>query len=358
MRPALSRATGVGTYLLNLVSALSILDQENAYHLFSSSWKERLPLLTYGSNFTLHDKRWPVRILNPLWNYFAMPGLDTMLGITLQITHSPTPIVLPSEKARSITMVHDLFFYQHPRQVVREMRSYCRLVKANCARSDAIIAVSEYTKSRILELLDVPASKIHVIRHGADPFFEQRASENEIKLLRTEYRIEKPYLLFAGTREPRKNLERLLTAFHNFSHDVQLVLAGPEGWGPDRWKSLVTNRVVLTGYLTREALRALYQGALAFVFPSLEEGFGLPMLEAMASGTPVAASRIPVFQEIGGDAFLSFDPADIEEIRSALDSIVADAALRTTLIEKGAIRAKAFSWKEAARQTLELYRML
>lgn len=359
MRPALSSPTGVGVYVLNLAAALAAIDRQNEYHLFSSSWKQRYPPHNYGDRFHLHDRRWPVRLLTLGWNRLYWPPIETLLGTTVDVVHSPTPLLIPSRHAHNITTVHDLYFYENPEHTVREIkRDYAALVRKHCALSDAIITVSEYTKLRLMEILNIPASRIYPIYHGADDYFGEPASENETAQVRKNIGISRPYFLFVGTKEPRKNLPLLLEAFRKMTEDVELVLAGPRGWEEEPWRKLVTDRVRVAGYVTKAELRALYRGATALVMPSKEEGFGLPLLEAMASGAPVIASDIPVFREIANDACLRFESGSAEALLAAMQRLIHDAEFTQTLIQKGRERVKQFSWAETARKTLELYQNL
>ena len=357
MRPALSSATGVGVYLQNLISALSEVDQQNEYYLFSSSWKERYPPVSHAVNFKICDKHWPVRILNFTWNHLSLPPIEYFLKTSIQVVHSPTPLVIPTRKARTITTVHDLYFFKNPDQTVREMRSdYPKMLKKNCLKSDAIIAVSDYTKKQLIELVGVPSSRIYTIRHGMDSFYLERASTAEKSEALQRLGISLPFLLFVGTQEPRKNLSVLLEAFENLREDVSLVIAGPPGWGIQQME--IPKKAILTGYLPRNDLRALYQQASAIVFPSLEEGFGLPLIEGMASETPVIASQIPAFQEVANQSCIYFDPTSPEELAEKIRSVLHDQLLRETLIAKGKERVKKFSWKETAQKTLDLYNSL
>jgi glycosyltransferase involved in cell wall biosynthesis len=354
MRPALSRPTGVGSYLQNLVSALAAIDSQNQYHLFSSSWKERFPAVFYGSNFKIHDHRWPVRLLNYGWNHLSFPRIESLLKGSIDVAHSATPLVIPARNARIVTTVHDLYFYKHPEAVVREMQSdYPDLLKKHCLRSDAIIAISDYTKSQLIELLEIPSSRIYTIRHGVDPYYLARTPSSDV-LKRLE--IPGPYLLFVGTREPRKNISVLLESYRNLNEEVFLVLAGPAGWGAE--EKDFPKGVIVTDYLSKNDLRVLYQKASAVVFPSLEEGFGLPLVEGMASEVPVIASRIPATIEICNDSCAYFDPADAGELTEQIRAVLGNNELRERLIARGKERVKKFSWKETAQKTLDLYMSL
>ncbi len=357
MRPALSSATGVGVYLENLVSALAEIDDQNQYHLFSSSWKERFPKKAYAPNFRIHDQRWPVNALNYAWNHFSWPSVELLLNRNLHVTHSPTPLLMPAKRARKITTVMDLHFYLHPEDTVREIRrDYPALAKQHCLKSDAIIAISEHTKQQLVAHLGIASSRIYTIHLGADLFYAEPSLQEEITLAKNRHGIRSPYFLFVGTQEPRKNLRTLLQAFHRFKEEIQLVLAGPEGWNTGSWSDLLTERVIRTGYVSRQDLRVLYQQSIALIMPSLEEGFGLPILEAMAAGTPVIASAIPVFEEIGGDSFLSFDPVKPQDLYAQMQALYSDSGFRQALVAKGKESVQKFSWHDTAHKTLEIYR--
>lgn len=359
VRPALSSPTGVGVYVLNLVGALAAIDTQNEYHLFSSSWKQRYPPHNYGDRFHLHDRRWPVRVLNFAWNRFSWPAIESLLGTAIDVAHSPTPLLMPSKHAHGVTTVHDLFFYEHPEQTIREVkRDYATLVRKHCEQADAIITVSEYTKLRLIETLNIPASKIHVIHPGSDSFFEKAAENEDVDNTRKKIGVTRPYFLFVGTAEPRKNLPLLLEAFGSLAQEVDLVLAGLHGWEEQTWRNMVTDRVHIAGYVTKSELRALYQDCVGVVQPSKEEGFGLPLLEAMASGAPVIASDIPVFREVANDAALLFESGSVEALRAAMQTILEDSQAAKILVEKGRERAKHFSWLDTARKTLDLYKHL
>jgi glycosyltransferase involved in cell wall biosynthesis len=358
MRPVLSRATGVGVYLYNLVRGLACLDSENAYHLFSSSWKERFQQIPAGKNIYIHDKHWPVRVLTYSWNHFSYPPIESLVDVPLDVVHSPTPLVIPSRTARKITTVHDLYFYFHPDSVIHEMRrDYPTMLREHCEKSDAVIAVSEHTKDQLVEHLKIASSKIYTVHHGADMFFAEAVPEVEISKVKRKYEITQPYFLFVGSLEPRKNLPGLLEAFHGISEDVQLVLAGPEGWGNDL-SDLLSDRVLQIGYVPKSDLRVLYQQAISLVMPSFEEGFGLPLLEAMTASVPIIASGIPAFCEIGGDAFYAVDPENTKQIRVGMQEMFSNPSVRSQLIERGKERSKRFTWKETARKTLDIYRNL
>jgi glycosyltransferase involved in cell wall biosynthesis len=232
-----------------------------------------------------------------------------------------------------------------------------------CRRATRIICVSEHTKNDLSDLWGIDLAKIHVVYEAADPHFKPLSPE-EVTVTRARYGLPERYLLTVGTIEPRKNLNRLLDALaivRRQREDVKLVIVGRLGWlyqdFLDKLEQLEHREAVIRpGFVPDGDLPAIYQGAVGTVYPSLYEGFGLPMLESMACGTPVLSSRAGSLPELGGDAAHYFDPLDIEEMASALESVWHDADLRQSMRERGLARAAQFSWQRAARETLDVYR--
>jgi glycosyltransferase involved in cell wall biosynthesis len=357
-RPALSRATGVGRYLQGLISGLQQIDGDTSYVLFSSSLKERPRPEPRPPNFHLVDRRWPVSVLNALWHRVGSPSLDWLAGSPIDVAHSPTPLRLPSRRARSIVTVHDLFFLDHPEATAREIRrDYVSLVRAHVQSADAVLAVSDTTAADVAAKLDVPPERIHVAYHGVDErFLAATPLENGGA----------PYLLAVATEEPRKNLATLVEALAILKRrgfDGTLKIVGGRGLdsgkiGESIRKHDLDRHVVRLGYVDATELPSLYRNARALVTPSLWEGFGLPVLEAMATRTPLVASDIPVHREVAGDAAIFVPPTDAGALASGIETVWTDAALRARLSERGTDRVKSFSWVSSAKKTLALYREL
>ena len=369
LRPALKKGTGVGTYVQNLVANLALIDQENHYCLFSSSFRDRFPSqrLSLPDNFSIRDYRIPVRVLNFLWHRYQFPSLDYLIG-EVDITHSPHPLLMPVKKGKKIITIQDLFFWEHPEMTTGEVkRDYRALAKLHAHLADGIIAASEYTKEEIIRLLKVPERKVQVIYLGVAESFRHRLSPRSIANLRKRFSLNGDYLLFVGTIEPRKNLVNLLRAFQGVVRrgfrKLKLVIAGERGWNTEEFdrelQSLaLKGKVVLTGYLSSEELAGLYQAARMLTFPSLGEGFGLPLVEAMASGIPVISSRTSSIPEVAGDAAILINPHNSQELEEAICSLLTDPQLTEKLTRRGLERSYRFSWKETARQTLQLYRQI
>ncbi len=355
-RPALSRATGVGRYFEGLVGGLGRVDRENDYVLFSSSWKERPELRPRPENFRLVDRRVPVRVLNALWHRFETPSLDWLAGERLDVAHSPTPLILPTRRGRTIITICDLFFLERPEATSREIRrDYVSLVRSHVRRADAILAISETTARDVQDKLDVPPERITVIHAGLDSRFS--APAEGVPAAREDY------ILTVASLEPRKNLPKLLEAFallREGGFDGRLRIAGGGGLDTPRINETIRRlgleeSVEKLGYVNREALVALYRAARVVVMPSLWEGFGLPLLEAMASETPLVASDIPVHREVAGDAALFAAPGDRRALADAIERAWCDRELRAQLVTRGLERKGHFSWDASAKKARALY---
>ena len=280
--------------------------------------------------------------------------------------HATEHLLLPLRDCPTVLTVHDLIFRHLPEHHKPLNRWYLRwALPLFCRRADRIIAVSEATRRDLIAAYDLPPAKVQVIPEAAAPRFQPTSDAMQAEV-RARYGLPERYLLYVGTLEPRKNLTRLLrvwTALRRTGEIPPLVLVGARGWLIEPFfESLAQNPyredVILPGYIADPDLPAVYGAAAAFVFPSLYEGFGLPPLEAMACGTPVACSNVSSMPEVVGDAAVTFDPRDDAAMIEALRRIVGESDLRADLRARGLRRAAEFSWARTARETLALYREL
>jgi glycosyltransferase involved in cell wall biosynthesis len=259
---------------------------------------------------------------------------------------------------RAITTFHDLFVMSGDYSTAEFRQRFSELARDAAGRSDRIIAVSQFTAGQIGEYLNYPRDRISVVHHGVDPVPEISPPARDA--FRRKLELEAPFLLHVGAIQQRKNVARLVQAFEGLPERYLLVLAGAAGYGAreilDRIEqSPARRRIRVLGYRTRGELNHLYRAAAALAFPSLEEGFGIPLLEAMSAGLPVVTSNRSALKEVAGDAGLLVDPLDVDALRGALQAALEDKGAREGLIAAGFRRAAAFTWQLAARETLAVY---
>jgi glycosyltransferase involved in cell wall biosynthesis len=338
---------GTEIYLRELLEALARIDTVNQYFVFTNL-ETGTDLVPRQANF--HGRPQAVRAtFRPariLWEQVVLPLLVTRYRLDVLFNPGFTmPILAPCP---SVTVFHDLQHKRHPEHFRRVDLPFWRLLLWGAAhRSQRLIATSEATSTDLQHFYRIPNERIVVIPHGVGQRFF--ASDRS--------RIE-PYLLYVSTLHPHKNHERLLRAFARRPRAERLVLAGMQGIHAKAVKTLIEemnlrDSVRITGWIPREELYRLYDQALACVNPSTFEGFGMPVLEALAAGIPTACSDIQPLREIAGEAALFFDPLNEDAISQALDRITGDEPLRRTLTQAGRVRARAFTWERTARRTLE-----
>jgi glycosyltransferase involved in cell wall biosynthesis len=351
-RPALRERTGVGEYAHQLALALAGLLQENDHlTLFSSSWKDRLRAdVVPGAQVV--DARVPVSLLNLAWHRLEWPPIEQLAGAA-DVVHSMHPLLMPARRAAQVVTIHDLHFLDAPENTTAEIRrDYVSLTAAHTSRADAVITVSDYTAERVRSELSVSRDAIAVCPSGAPnwPRAEPYARNGPI--------------LFMGTIEPRKNVGTLVNAYRELLRmrpdAPNLVLAGKVS--PAAQADIgsigdprLAGRVRHLGYVSSADRERLYREASMFVLPSLDEGFGLPVLEAMTVGVPVVASNRGAIPEVAGDAALLVDPGDVAGFAAAMDRVLADASVAQRLIAEGLRRSLRYTWRSSAARLLEAY---
>jgi glycosyltransferase involved in cell wall biosynthesis len=357
--PLLGRLTGVGHYIQQLVHQFGKLSPQYEYFYYYGYFTKRI--LTGGKRIHgIKDFLSKVPIVRA--------GLRGFRG-TVAKYHSaefdlyfePNFIPLDIRAKNIITTVHDfsfqLFPEAHPKDRVRYFgKNFFRAVK----RSTKIITGSEYTKLEAVDILRIPADMITSIHLGVDHGLFKIYPRDALEACRRELGLPKKFILFVGTREPRKNLGRLVQAYAELPERVQsefsLVLVGPRGWGKsDPAGKNLGNRIIVLEYLDRQKLAATYNLASVLAYPSLYEGFGLPPLEAMACGCPVVVSRAASLPEVCADAAFYVDPLDVQSIAEGMDRVLADEELTLSLSQKGTKRAKLFTWENTAQETLKVF---
>jgi glycosyltransferase involved in cell wall biosynthesis len=360
LRPSLSRPTGVGSYVLALARRLPAQAPRDRFWYFSASIKERYPSAPWPKNVTLVDRRLPVQALNLAWNRFGWPPLDRLVGAALDLVHSPHPLIVPGKRARHVVTLHDLFFLKHPEMTQAEIRrDYVPLVREHVRRADGVICVSQYTASEARIVLDVPLEKIAVIPNGVDPAYREPISEDEVSAVLARLRLPRGGLLFIGSDEKRKNLVNLAMAYMGLARRrprvPPLVLVGPGShWA--QGGTISSPQILATGYMETRDIRALMAASTALVLPSLEEGFGLPVAEAMAAGLPVVCSKGSALEEVAGGAATLVNPLDTASIAKGIERLLDDPAEAEAQKRRGLEQSRRFDWDTAAAQTLDFYR--
>jgi glycosyltransferase involved in cell wall biosynthesis len=363
-RSVAQKRTGTENYSFNLIHHLLALGGDYRYRLYFNRPPSFPPKVggERGGAATL-------RPCNP--RIMPFPRLWTHLRLSWEMARRPPDLlfvpahVLPViHPRRSVVTVHDLGYLYYPEAHRLLDRVYLDLSTRYNARAAAhLIADSSATKRDLIERYGTDSDRITVIYPGYDAANLQPVRDKEaIESIKAKYDIFSDYILFVGTLQPRKNLPRLIRAFSNLqplTSNLQLVIAGKKGWlyeGIFRQVEELglTGNVVFTGYVTQEDLPALLSGARLFVFPSLYEGFGLPVLEAMACGTPVVCSNAASLPEVAGGAALLVDPLDVEGLAAALERVLGDEELRARLTQRGFEQARRFSWEKCARETLKV----
>ncbi|MGZ8604214.1 MAG: glycosyltransferase family 4 protein [Actinomycetota bacterium] len=351
---------GIGTYVRNLAPSMAARDPSLQLALFHARFAGGRSPERWMREHWVEELPQSIRSLYPRWNLLGRPPLPPSLR-EADVLHATSHAAVPpaGDGQPLVVTVHDLAFESFPKLFPRTWRILFKLgLRAAVRRADAIVTPSRNTAEDILSRTHVDPAKLHVVPLASS--LPDGGLEVDDALARLK--VPTPYVLFVGTLEPRKNLVRLVRAYrrvaaNGFPHT--LVLAGPLGWHHEALMREIAlagpGDVVLTGALSDEELDAVFRGADVFAFPSLYEGFGLPVIEAMARGVPTVASSSSAVAEVAGGAAIGVDPRSVREIALAIESVLADVDLADRLAAKGREQAERFSWDETARLTLEVY---
>jgi glycosyltransferase involved in cell wall biosynthesis len=352
------RKSGVGYYTENMLASVMRAAPQHRYMLFSNrdmreGWKQL-------ATETVHSERlFPVRAV---WMQAVLPG--TLRRVQPDLCHFTNYLAPLAMSCPYIVTVYDMTVFITPRlHRFKKLVLDRTLIPRVARKAGAIITVSNSARKDILRYLKVPREKVRVVMGAASPAFHPITDSTLLESVRARHGLHEPYILYVGTIEPRKNLPRLVQAFANLKKrglPHKLVIVGQSGWQTEPIYVEIERLglkpdVIFTGYVPFEDLPAIYTLAEAMAFPSLYEGFGLPVIEAMACGTPVVTSRSSSLIEVAGDAGLLVDPLSVEELEDALHRVLNDPALRADMRHMGLERASNLTWEHTAQATLEVY---
>ena len=387
---AARQRAGIGRYTRELVTTLLALESAHQYIIFAATggldpgcWNLETEKLQESSiqypassiqrsasslqfrTLPLSDD-WIAR----LWHRLRLPiSVEAITG-SLDVFYSPDFVLPPTRRAtRTLLTVHDLSYLHYPEHFVPKLVRYLdRAVSRSVARADQVLADSKATRADLIAHLGTPPEKVEVLYGGVDSRFRPEKEPGENEHLCARYGLsEGCYVLSVGTIQPRKNYVRLMRAFAHLQTcrladlqlaGLQLVIVGGRGW---LYEDIFAeaekhgDRVRILGFVDDADLPALYRNAVLFAFPSLYEGFGFPVLEAMACGVPAVCSNASSIPEIAGDAALLVDPLDTDDIAEAMAHVLEDADLRQTMVDRGLAQAARFTWEKAARRHLNTF---
>ena len=352
---------GIGTYIRHLVDGLGKLDTANQYLLFVGP-QAREAFADVPPNFRLVAEAAPVYSAREL---IALSWKLWRLRVDLyHATHYVLPTWVPG---KAIVTIHDLIHLLYPEFLPSPLAYFYaqRMIRHSLDRGDAVLAISERTKRDLMEFFDVRGDKIEVVPLGVSGRFAVPVPEPQRRALLERLGIRRPYVLFVGNPKPHKNLDTVLRAWARACHtgtvDAELVCVGDRGPGDFKLRQIaeqagIADRLRLVGHVADEELPAIYQGASVFLFPTLHEGFGLPVVEAMAAGVPVVTSNRSALREVAEGAAQLVDPLDVEAIAAAVLRCLREEEHRERLIRLGRQRAETYTWQRTAARTLAIYR--
>lgn len=345
--------TGVARYLNNMIDAIVKYDHNNQYCFFFSSLRKKIPFeieKKIGNKHLIKKFFFPPTLLDLIWNQIHIISIEKFVGqVDLFVTSDWTE---PPSKNKKITVIHDLVYLTYPetldKKIIEVQKRRIEWVKKE---SSLIIADSLATKNDIVRKLNISPKKIKVIYPAVniDPIPDANFTQKTLN----KYSLTKPFILTVGKIEPRKNLKRLISAFYQAKiKNLNLVIVGPKGWDKDNFSNCQNIRFL--GYIPDQELFSLYQSALFFIYPSLYEGFGYPLVEAMILGCPVATSNTSSLKEIAEGYGLLFNPIKEEEITKAIIKLQ-QKRLREDLKKRGLVRAKQFSLENYAKKLINTF---
>jgi len=342
--------TGIGRYTAGLMAELATRADVDLTVTGFTARGQRALRAAVPDGVRVRGGPVPARGLRAAWQRGGWPPVELLAG-NADVLHAPNFVLPPARRAAGVVTIHDLAFLDRPGELAPANRDLPGLVRSAARRAAAVCSPSRAVAGDIVHRLDVPADRVVVTPLGVDPGWFRAAPPTDE--LRDELRLPQRYLLFVGTTQPRKGLDVLLDA-HQAELDLPpLVLAGPAGWGPP---PATSSRVHTVGYLEEEVLRSVIAGATALVLPSRDEGFGLPLIEAMAAGTPVVCSNLPPLREVAGGHATLVPPGDVAALAAALVTVSGSGSDPAGTARRRAHAAR-FTWAACAEATVSAYQL-
>ncbi len=360
----LYQESGLGRYIRNLINNLKLIDRENNYYIFLLD--KDFDLVDLPDNFTKvrANFRWYT-----LEEQLKFPEL--LNKYNLDLVHFPHFNVPIFYNKPFIVTIHDLIHQHFNTRSTTTKNPFLHQIKkigykksfaAAVNKSKKIITPSEFVKDQLIKEWNINQNKIKVTYESVDDSLVKLIGETkktDFEISSNKFKITKPFLFYLGNAQPHKNIENLIKAFlssENLYQNYQLVLSGPDSFFWNKIKNKYNNQnIIYTGFVSESEMVSLYKNARVFILPSLEEGFGIPVLEAMAANCPVACSNIGVLKEVAGDAAIYFDPKNIHDIAEKIEKVLKDEKLQEKLKKLRIERYKQFSWKKMTKETLKIY---
>ncbi len=364
---ALKQSGGIGRYTYGLITTLAHLDDKNSYTLLATpdAPLNNLQIFQPYPNFTYKIYPLPERWMTVGWHRLYLPIPVEWFSGRIDLFHSPNFILPPTQRAKTLLTVHDLSFIRHPQGAVASLRKWLKkVVPRSLARADHVLADSESTKQDLIQIFNISPETITVVGAGVEARFRPVTDRLVLEAVQQRYRLPplEKFILSLGTLEPRKNFTGLIEAYNQspVRETHHLVIAGGKGWLYDdiftaAETSPVADRIHLIGFVADDDLPTLYSLADIFAYPSHYEGFGIPVIEAMACGTPVICANNSCLPEVAGQAALQITATDTPALAEALHRVATDHCLRQEAINQGFRQAQKFTWPAAAKRLLTVY---
>ncbi len=367
LQPVLKNRSGIGWYTYNIIKAISKLDKSDEFVgcAFNFLGRHNIESIPDELNISMDVcKVIPYGVYSRLWDFIPFK-YNNLFRTKADIYHFFNFTVPEKIDGKIIVTVYDMVYKRFPETM---SKANFRRLEKNLQRSvevaDIIITISENSKKEIIKYLNANEDKIRIVHVGVDALsFRREYKNNEIDLIKRKYSLPDKYILYLGTLEPRKNIESIIESFalyKKYGGDLKLVIAGKKGWAYESIFRKVKNcslenEVIFTGYIDEPDKPCIYKMSSLFLFPSLYEGFGIPVIEAMAAGVPVITSNASSLPEAAGDAAVLVDPRDIKSIANSMLTIIDNKEYRKELVLKGFEQIKRYTWERSAEELLNIY---